>query len=93
MPKLNENGIRIYDMRNRDLSSYEMLYVYFNKKGKIYHESDIKSSIDPNKRNFIITTIDKHKDLSFFNLNKKLYIKGSRGGVTYFIYEVFPDKK
>ena len=91
LPRLNENGIYIYDLKNRNLSSFDMLYVYFNKKEKLYTKTDIMQSVDFSKRNFIITTLDKRRDLSSMKLNKKLYIKGSRGGVKYYIYEIFPD--
>ena len=93
LPKFNENGIYIYDLKNRNLSSFEMLDVYFNKEGKKFTEADVKNSIDPTRRNFILTTLDKRKDFSSMNLNKKLYIKGSRGGIKYYIYEIFPDDK
>ena len=94
LPKLNEEGIYIYDLKNRNLSSFDMLYVYFNKDAKKFTEYDVKNSIDSSKRNFIITTLDKRKEFSSMNLNKKLYIKGSRGGVNYYIYEISPgDKK
>lgn len=91
LPKINPNGIYIYDLHGRKLNSYEGLNVIFNKEAKNYVPQDLKNNIDLTKRNFLITYDDLEKNDLFPTIKKKIFIKGSRKGQKYYVYEIFKD--
>ncbi len=94
LPQLNEKGIYIYDMHNRNLSSFECLKTYYDSEAKEYKAEDLYKYYEKDKNNYLITFKEiKDKDEEFKKLNKKLYIKGARNGYTYFVYLILPQKK
>ena len=81
----------IYDLHGRKLNSCEGLNVIFNKEAKKYVPQDLKNNIDLTKRNFLITYDDLGKNDLFPTIKKKIFIKGSRKGQKYYVYEIFKD--
>ena len=89
LPRLNENGIYIYDMNGRDLSSYEGLTTYYNEEKKKYTIEGFRKNLDKNKKNYLITTEKINKKSDFYKKTcKKLSIQGHRYSYYYYIYEL-----
>ncbi|MBR2526499.1 hypothetical protein IKE67_08560 [bacterium] len=54
LPFLAKSSQTIYDMKGRDLSSYESLKIYFNKSEKAVDPDSFAEVLDTSKRNFLI---------------------------------------
>ncbi len=90
LPRLNEKEIFIYDMHNRNLSSYEALMTYFDKDAKEFDVAEIKNYTKKKGSKYFLLTLDK-SNKKFDLINKKMYIEGERQGIHYYIYEILPD--
>jgi len=83
LPQINKQGIYLYDLNGRNLSSYECLKTYFNKQAKEYNPENLKQFLDKEKRNFLIT--NESIDFSKFKQIKFIPYQHNQ----YSIYELF----
>ena len=89
LPKLNEKGIRIYDMNGRDLSSYEGLLSYYSAEKKKYKPDNLNTYYAKDRDNYLVTLYPiKNNSKYFKKINRKLYIEGLRNGYRYFVYKI-----
>ena len=93
LPKLNENGIYIYDMNGRNLSSFEGLMTYYDEDKKKFKAKNIYKYTDKNKNNYLVTISGISANNEYQNINKKIYIKGTKNGYPYFIYQILPPTR
>lgn len=61
LPQLNEKGIYVYDMHNRNLSSFEGLMTYYDEKAKKYKPEDIYKYCEKDKNNYLVTFFEIRK--------------------------------
>ena len=88
LPRINEYGIYIYDLKGRNLSKYEGLKTYFDGKAKESMGTDVYEHLSNDKPNYILAQYDINEVEHFAGVNNKLIQKTEIDGRNLYLFEI-----